>query len=71
VAAVATAAVPETDAPHSRRRVIEDFEHLSTTSSTGSVAASRQTSARCHGDRVVSGALKIDTPCVRKNFPHL
>jgi len=70
VAAVATAAVPETDA-HPRRRAIEDFEHLSTTSSTGRVAASRQTSARCHDGRVVSRALKSDTPCVRENFPYL
>lgn len=69
VAAVATEAVPETEA-HSRRRAIKDFEHLSTTSSTGSVAASWQTSARCHDDRVVSHALKSDTPCVRKNFPY-
>lgn len=60
----------ETDA-HPRRRTIEDFEHLSTTSSTGRVAASRQNFARCHDDRVVSRALKSDTPCVRENFPYL
>lgn len=50
----------ETDA-HPRRRAIEDFEHLSTTSSTGRVATSRQNVARCHDDRVVSRALR-ETP---------
>jgi len=41
-----------------------DFEHLSTTSFTGRVTANRQTSARCHDDRVVSHALQCGTSCV-------
>jgi hypothetical protein len=69
---VATAAAPGTDAPHPQRKAIDDFEHLSTTSScTCRIAASRQTSARFHDYRIVSRALQYDTPCVRENFPYL